>query len=177
MRPAVPPEPGQPSPAGLGTPPLTRPGPQVTGASPPRSLRLPAAHLTLRLPRAFKLGPTGRLDASAIPRLACCTPARPSGCRTAPPPQAVVLQWGRCSAVTRPGRGWGPARRLRDSDQDRGSGPGSRTGLRPPPRHPQSKVTLERYITCRSHGPRDPVFPCIRCKPQLLLQPMRAFFA
>ena len=176
MRPAVPPEPGQPSPVGLGTPPLTRPGPQATGASPPRSLRPPAAHLTLRLPRAFKLGPTGRLDASVTPRPACRTPARPSGCRTAPPPQAAVLQWGRCSAVPRLGRGWGRpvscATRTRTAA--RAPDPDSDSGLR----HVIFSIRSCSSVTLCA-GPTGleiPYFPASGVNPSLL-QPMRAFFA
>ena len=71
----------------------------------------------------------------------------------------------------------GPARRLRDSDQDRGAGPGSRTVLRPLPRHPLLKVTLERSFMCRAHGPRDPFLPCIRCKPHLCCSHASNLFA
>ena len=67
----------------------------------------------------------------------------------------------------------GPARRLRDSDQDRGAGPGSRIVLRPPPRHPLLKVTLKRSFCAGSAGLEIPCFPAPGVNPSLL-QPMRA---
>ena len=115
-----------------------------------------------------------QVGADGPARCYCCSaPGQPRACtavwvldRTTSAGGGPSVGQVLCSPPTR--TGLGPARQLRDSDQDRGPGPGSRFGQRPPPRHLQHKVMLERYIMCRSHGPRDPVFPCIWCKPQLV---------